>query len=113
MIFDLLHAGQENQGLNSLSFTFPQVSGILRFLKMVSDLFAMYASTRPGSWFPAQEFSQLSPMLRVPAVGRNAETVRPGEQDGSKTRHYGVHGGTTAVTTLTSPVTSKDAHKLG
>ena len=33
MIFDLLHARQEGQGLNSLSFTFPQVSSTLRSWK--------------------------------------------------------------------------------
>ena len=33
-----------------------------------------------GSWLPAQKFSQLSPVQRVPAAGRNAETVRPGSK---------------------------------
>jgi hypothetical protein len=55
------------------------------FAAAMSDSLQRMQAHAPACRLPAQEFSQLSPVLRVPAVGSNAETVRLGSKRGSKT----------------------------
>jgi hypothetical protein len=51
---------------------------------MACDLLQRRQAHGPGSWLPARNLPQLSPVLRVPAIGSNAETVRPGSKWGAK-----------------------------
>jgi hypothetical protein len=56
------------------------------FAAAMSDSLQRMQAHAPACWLPAQEFSQLSPVLRVPAVGSNAETVRPGSKNRGPSR---------------------------
>ena len=99
MIFDLLHARQEGQGLNSLSFTFPQVSSTLRSWKNGLYLLEPCKHT-PWVLASCTGVLQLSPMLRVPAGRESPKRSVPGSKTGAKPGTTGY----TAARLLLQPV---------
>ena len=84
MIFDLLHARQEGQGLNSLSFTFPQVSSMLRSWKMASDLLQRRQAHTLGHGFRHRSSRSSVLCCGSRPVGETPKRSVPGSKTGAK-----------------------------